>query len=536
MAGKAKSSSHVVERTPSVIRDEEKEEVINQIRNLELDNKVGFDQRAVGQVSQAVRVEQERRNGGIRYEPLPVTDLDKGTVGWQSEIDPAMPFNFSRLQKWTWIWLLSAITLLTPFATSILSPAINIMDADFGNENSTLGSMTVTIYLLGYVVGPIFIGPLSEIHGRKMVLCVANAFFCLWQIGCALAPNIEILIVSRFFSGVGGAACLSLGGSIIGDMFRPDNRGFAIGMWNLGPLFGPVVGPLLGGFVTQYIGWRWDFWIVLAAASPVTLLIAVCTRETCHKVIIEQRTAFLRKELGRDDLASCYNDSGQQSEMQILRTNLLRPLNLIVFSPIVLTLSLYISFVFGLVYLLYTTIPTVFEDKYGFNTGETGFPYISLGLGNVLAWLLFTIYSDKLVIQLAQANQGTFTPEMRLILSIPFGLLLPLSLFWYGWSSDYNLHWASTIISLVPFGFGIVGLFLPISTYIVDSYPIYAASATSANVILRSVTGALLPLAGPSLYGSLGLGWGNSLLGFIAIVMAPLPFVFYKFGARLRKA
>lgn len=137
-----------------------------------------------------------------------MTDLDTGIVGWESEDDPAMPFNFSSRQKWSLVSLLSAITLLTPLATSILSPAITILDADFGNANPTLGSMTVSIYLFGYVVGPIFIGPLSEVYGRKPVLATANVFFCLWQIGCALAPDIETLVVARFFSGVGGAACL----------------------------------------------------------------------------------------------------------------------------------------------------------------------------------------------------------------------------------------------------------------------------------------------------------------------------------------
>jgi len=155
-----------------------------------------------------------------------------------------------------WVGLLSIITLLTPFSSSILSPAIDDLSKDFGNSNKIVGSMTVSIYLLGYVVGPIFIAPMSEIYGRKPVLTISNAFFCIWQIGCALAPNIETLIVCRFFSGLGGAACLvstlrpmlyrrqiklnsqTLGGSIIGDLFRPDQRGFAMGMWNLGPLLG----------------------------------------------------------------------------------------------------------------------------------------------------------------------------------------------------------------------------------------------------------------------------------------------------------
>lgn len=80
-----------------------------------------------------------------------------------------------------------------------------------------------------------------------------------------------------------------------------------------------------------------------------------------------------------------------------------------------------------------------------------------------------------------------------------------------------------------------MGLFVSVTTYLVDSYPMYAASAIAANVVLRSVVGAILPLAGPPMYGSLGLGWGNSLLGFICLAMIPLPVVFYKFGARLRK-
>ncbi|WPH03085.1 MFS general substrate transporter [Acrodontium crateriforme] len=470
----------------------------------------------------------------MKYERQPTTDFDNGIVGWESQDDPDMPYNFSFWHKWIWVWLLSAITLLTPFATSILSPAINIVDKEFKNPDAAVGSLTVSIYLFGYVVGPIFIGPLSEIYGRKPVLSAANSFFCLWQLGCALAPNLATLIVSRFFSGVGGAACLTLGGSIIGDMFRPHERGFAMGMWNLGPLFGPVIGPFLGSFLAERIGWRWDFWIVLAAATPVTLLIMIFTKETCHKVLIHRKTAKLRRSGSQDHLRSCYDESHAKGTFSTIRTSLLRPLKLMFLSPIVFFLSLYIAFIFGVVYLLYTTIPTVFEDEYGFSVDETGYPYIALGLGNVLAWLLFTLLSDRLVLKLTKANNGVFTPEMRLVTSIPFGILLPVTLFWYGWSSFHKLAWPSTIISLVPFGFGIVGLFLPISTYIVDSYPIYAASATSANVILRSVVGALLPLAGPPLYSTLGLGWGNSLLGFICIMMVPMPFVFFKIGSRLR--
>lgn len=151
---------------------------------------------------------QKATGGTLQYEPLPTTNLDENLVGWNDQLDPAMPFNFSTAQKWTWVWLLSAITFVTPFSSSILSPALHELSLEFGGVSPIVGSMTVSILLLGYVVGPIFIAPLSEIYGRRPVLVISNTFFCVWQIGCGLAPNIETLIISRFFSGLGGAACL----------------------------------------------------------------------------------------------------------------------------------------------------------------------------------------------------------------------------------------------------------------------------------------------------------------------------------------
>ena len=140
--------------------------------------------------------------------PIPLSNLDEGRVGWDSQDDPAMPLNFPQRKKWLIVGLLSAITLLTPFASSILAPGISSLNAEFGNTNSVIGTMTVSVYLLGYVIGPLFLAPLSELYGRKPVLGAANVFFCLWQIGCALAPSIEALIVFRFFAGIGGAGCL----------------------------------------------------------------------------------------------------------------------------------------------------------------------------------------------------------------------------------------------------------------------------------------------------------------------------------------
>ena len=268
----------------------------------------------------------------------------------------------------------------------------------------------------------------------------------------------------------------------------------------------------------------------------LTVVIEFLNEETSHHVLIERKVVRLRKELGRDDLRSCYAATETRTKHRILLDGLLRPTKMLVLSPHVFFLSLYIAFVYGTLYLLFTTIPVIFMDTYGFNVCYTGLVYLSIGAGNFLGWIVITFLSDKTIVRLAEANGGKFEPEMRLSTSIFFGFFLPITFFWYGWTTYYKTHWIAPILSLMPFGFGALGLFLPITTYLVDCYPHYAASAIAANTVLRSLVGAFLPLAGGSLYQSLGLGWGNSLLGFICVGMIPLPIIFYKYGGRLRAA
>jgi hypothetical protein len=117
----------------------------------------------------------------------------------------------------------------------------------------------------------------------------------------------------------------------------------------------------------------------------------------------------------------------------------------------------------------------------------------------------------------------------------PTACICPITFFWYGWTTYYKVHWIAPILSLIPFGIGILGVFLPTQAYIIDAYPHYAASGLAALLVLRSVTAAFLPLAGPSLFASLGLGWGSSVLGFITVGIIPLPILVLIFGTRLRK-
>ena len=198
-------------------------------------------------------------------------------------------------------------------------------------------------------------------------------------------------------------------------------------------------------------------------------------------------------------------------------------------------MCVYIAFLYGALYILFTTFTFVFEDQYNFSSTAAGLSFLGSGVGSFIGLAYGGTLSDR-VIRKKRLNNQIPEPEDRLpfLLTIPASLSLPIGLFIYGWSTEYTVQWIVPEIGTAIISFGMITILMCIQTYLVDAYTRYAASVTAANACLRSVLGGLLPLCGLKMYDSIGLGWGNSLLGFIALAMAPLPILFRVWGGRLR--
>lgn len=255
-------------------------------------------------------------------------------------------------------------------------------------------------------------------------------------------------------------------------------------------------------------------------------------RETYAPRILELKARRLQKETGNPDLRSKMN-SGLSARAHFLRS-IVRPTKMLLFSPVVFLLSLYMAIVYGYLYLLFTTMTGVFENTYHFSPSNVGLAYLGIGVGMFGGLFISGATSDATTKALAKKNHGEMKPEFRLPPMIPAALVLPCGLFLYGWSAHYGLHWIVPITGTAFVGLGLICTFMPIMTYLIDAFTLYSASAIAANTVLRSILGALLPLAGPRMYQALGLGWGNSLLGFIALSLVPLPLVFWKYGEKIR--
>lgn len=382
-----------------------------------------------------------------------VSASDGNIVDWNDSSDPRRPINWTTRKKWANCGIISILTFLTPLASSMVAPAVPLMMKDFHVTDSTLASFIVSIYILGYAVGPLFIAPLSEIYGRMPVYHVCNIQFVIWNMACALAPNIGSLLAFRVLAGIAGSCPITIFAGSIADVFIQEQRGGAMAICALGPLIGPVIGPVAGGFLSNAAGWRWVYWVITIAGGVTAAFSITFQRETYEPVLLQRLTNKLKKETGNEKLRSKLDPGITKKEF--FTRAIVRPTKMLIFSPIVLLLSLYMAVVYGYLYLLFTTLTPVYEGIYHFGSGPVGLVYLGIGIGSMLGLVCFGALSDRLLKRMtAKSATGEMKPEYRLPPLLPGCLFIPIGLFWYGWSVDKHIHWIMGIIGTLWVGFG----------------------------------------------------------------------------------
>lgn len=194
------------------------------------------------------------------------------------------------------------------------------------------------------------------------------------------------------------------------------------------------------------------------------------------------------------------------------------------------------AYLYGLMYLVLSTFPKLWSGEYGESVGTGSLNYIALGVGFFCGTQITAPINDRIYRRLKKRNNGVGRPEFRVPLMFGGSALIPIGLFWYGWAAQAKAHWILPNLGAAFFAAGCIVCFQSMQVYIVDSYTLYAASGIAAAVVLRSLAGFGFPLFAPYMYDKLHYGWGNSLLGFLAIVLGwPAPIVLWKYGELLRK-
>ncbi|CAK5270620.1 unnamed protein product [Mycena citricolor] len=465
--------------------------------------------------------------------------LDDIIVDWDGPDDPQNPKNWSKRKKWAATLVISLFTLISPLSSSVTAPASQKIAKEFGITSEVEIALLTSIFVLAYAIGPLFLGPLSEIIGRSRTMQGANLFYLLWNFVCGWARNKGELLAFRFLAGIGGSAPLAIGGAVLGDIWKPEERGQAIALFSLAPLLGPVIGPVCGAFIAERTTWRWVFWATSAFTVLIQLLGVLFIRESYPPVLLEQRAERMRKamdsEKGRKQRIRSVFATEERSWKKLLKTALTRPFILLYNEPIVQILALYMAFIYGVFYLFLTSMSVVFEQVYHEQVGIAGLNYIALGVGVTLSSQINARAMDRIYVALKARNGGAARPEYRLPSMVPGTFALPIGLFLTGWTVQNKVHWIVPDIGIAFVGMGVILNFQSIQIYLIDAFTLYAASALAAASFLRSICGFGFPLFAQSMYNKLGYGTGDSILGAVAIVIGcPAPWVLWKYGAQIR--
>ena len=223
------------------------------------------------------------------------------------------------------------------------------LKSTFGISSDIIVLLGLTTNLFGLAIGSVILSSLSEIYGRRYVYLSSAALFGLMILPVALANNIEAVLICRFFAGFFGGAWIASAPGSVTDVTDDQYRALALSCWSLGTMNGPVLGmsneaftnfdslvdniagPIIGGFVYQYLGWRWINWIVLIC-SGLSFGLMFVVKETYAPALLRKRTRRIQKETG-DERWWCRYDH-EETGLQILKSNMIRPLRMTVSEPI----------------------------------------------------------------------------------------------------------------------------------------------------------------------------------------------------------
>jgi len=286
-------------------------------------------------VSRRSSYNQDKSNVGISLHRTRTSATDATTH------DPAFEVDFTEQDKknpraWP-IWYKGLVigtisfgtTTIVLYSTSYTS-AIPGLESTFGIADTT-GILGLTTYMIGMAVGSLILAPLSEMYGRRPVYLISLFLFMILTLPAALAPNIEAILISRFFGAFAASAMISNAPGSVNDVVEEDYRALAFSIWSIGPMNGPVIGPVVGGFVFEYLGWRWTTWIV-TIVSGVAWVVVSSIPETYAPSILRARAAKKRKETGDDRYWCRYDET--MGFFELLKINLSRPFSLAFTEPI----------------------------------------------------------------------------------------------------------------------------------------------------------------------------------------------------------
>ncbi|KAI4230710.1 MAG: hypothetical protein L6R40_007967 [Gallowayella cf. fulva] len=392
-----------------------------------------------------------QRNGEDQNSSPYKDEKEAYRVDWGPD-DPENPQNWKTAYKGWLTFQLGMLALAASLGSSIISPAGNAI-AHYAHISLEVATLPLSLYILGFVFGPLLWGPISEVWGRKVSMLPAMFCLALFSIGTATSKTPAAIMITRFLGGVFGSAPVSNVAAAMGDIWAPKARGTAVAIYALCNMGGPTLGPVIGSSLTvSHLGWRWTMYIEAIFVFTIVGVGLFALPEVYGPVLLKRRAIRLREATGNQ----AYWHPHEEVKLDfksIVTKQISRPLRMLFTEPMVTCMTLYASFVYGLLYLTFVVFPIVFEEIRGWKPVVSALPFFALFVGVLLA-LAIILMNQPRYTRIVDENKGRPVPEARLPPMLIGGVLFVIGLFWFGWTAAPSHHWLLPVIAAVFIGAG----------------------------------------------------------------------------------
>ncbi|CCE83761.1 Piso0_004348 [Millerozyma farinosa CBS 7064] len=473
--------------------------------------------------------------GGGRDYPPPISDKERYIVSFDGPDDPTNPQNWPLLKK-VWTSLIVAMSALSISLGSAMFSEATAVVSELFHVGLTVSTLATSLFVFGFASGPVIWGPLSELYGRRAVMVPSALGYVCFSFAVATAKDLQTIMLCRFFAGFVGAAPIVVAPASMADMFTAGVRGQAMAVFASVLFGGPMLAPIFGGFTVKNssLGWRWTSYFSAIVGCLALVLVVFFYEETHHPMVLRNKAEKLRRRTGNWAILAPAEEVSMNIK-EIAEKTLIRPIFMLFTEPILFLITIYNSFIYGLLYLLLTAVPLIFQGRYGWSSGVGELPYLSMLIG-VLIGGGICIFFEGRYNRVMIANGGKPVPEERLPPIMVGSFLFCGGLFWLGWSGDFGnkVHWIVPTIGASFVGIGLMTIFLPSINYIIDCYLLFAASALAGNTFLRSIFGGVFPLFARQMFVNMHIKYAATVLGCVAAALIPVPFLFYIYGEKIR--
>ncbi|KAH8112349.1 MFS general substrate transporter [Phellopilus nigrolimitatus] len=455
-----------------------------------------------------------------------------------SETDPEDPKNWSATKKNCIICILCMLSFTSVFGSSSYAPGETQIQKTFG-VNAEVASTGLTVYVLGFAFGPL-----------------------LWAviIPSAFVDNLAVILVFRFFAGCCAACALNKfldsGSGTIADMYASTPRKLqqAIGYYAFCPLSGPIFGSIVGFFVAAHLTHGlWVVrvhWFMVIAIWPLVFVLP----ETHGPTILARRAKRIRKEGHANAFAA--HELHAMTRKELVWSHIGRPISekaqeaqqhessiiaMLFTEPIIIGAAIWVSLAYSIIYFFFEAFPVVFIEQNNIPFQLGGLPFLGITLGMLVCVLTMdtaTQHSRRITIPFVDPpGSGTpvDAPEAGLKVVLISCAFLPISMFWFAWTSRGDVHWISPVLAGIFFGYSMLSIFYSFSGYSAQTYKVYASSAQASNTLARSIVASVFPVIAHPILKNLGTAWGISLFGFLSLGLIPIPVIFLRYGPVLRE-